>query len=50
MRKARDEGGAKGRSEEKIDVARNALKMNMPVDDIIKLTGLSQQQIADIKD
>ena len=49
MKKARNEGEAKGRAEEKIDVARNALKMNMPVDDIIKLTGLSQQQIEDIK-
>ena len=45
MRKAKDEG----RTEEKIKVARNALKMNMSVDDISKLTGLSRQQIEDIK-
>ena len=45
MKKAKDEG----RAEEKIKVARNALKMNMSVDDISKLTGLSRQQIEDIK-
>ena len=45
MRKAKDEG----RTEEKMEVARNALRMNMPVDDIMKLTGLSRQQIEDIK-
>lgn len=45
MKKAKDEG----RTEEKIKVARNALKMNMSVDDISKLTGLSRQQIEDIK-
>lgn len=45
MKKAKDEG----KTEEKIKVARNALKMNMSVDDISKLTGLSRQQIEDIK-
>lgn len=45
MKKAKNEG----RTEEKIKVARNALKMNMSVDDISKLTGLSRQQIEDIK-
>jgi len=45
MRKAKDEG----RVEEKIEVARNALEMNMPVDDIIRLTGLPRQQIEDLK-
>ena len=53
MRKAKDEGRAEGKAEgkaeEKIEVARNALKMNMSVDDISKLTGLSRQQIEDIK-
>ena len=45
MREAKDEG----RVEEKIEVARNALEMNMPVDDIIRLTGLPRQQIEDLK-
>ena len=49
MRKAKDEGRTEGKAEEKIEVARNALKMNMSVDDIMKLTGLSRQQIEDIK-
>ncbi len=35
--------------ERNIEIARNALKMNMSVDDIMKLTGLSRQQIEDIK-
>ena len=45
MKKAKDEG----RTERSIEIARNALKMNMPVDDIMKLTGLSRQQIEDIE-
>lgn len=45
MKKAKDEG----RTERSIEIARNALKMNMSVDDIMKLTGLSRQQIEDIK-
>ena len=45
MKKAKDEG----RTERSIEIARNALKMNMSVDDISKLTGLSRQQIEDIK-
>ena len=45
MKKAKDEG----RTERSIEIARNALKMNMSVDDISKLTGLSRQQIEDSK-
>ena len=37
------------RKERDIEIVRNALKMNMSVDDIMKLTGLSRQQIEDIK-
>ena len=35
--------------ERNIEIARNAKRMNMPVDDIMKLTGLSRQQIEGIK-
>ena len=49
MKKAKDEGRTEGRTERSIEIARNALKMNMSVDDISKLTGLSRQQIEDIK-
>lgn len=45
MKKAKDEG----RAEEKVEIARNAIRMNMPVDDIMKLTGLPRQQIEGIK-
>ena len=33
---------------EKIQVARNALQMNLSVDDIIKLTGLTRKEIEDL--
>ena len=49
MKKAKDEGRTEGKAEEKIEVAGNALRMNMSVDDIMKLTGLSRQQIENIK-
>jgi len=42
-------GIKKAKDEKSIEIARNALRMNMPVDDIMKLTGLSRQQIGDIK-
>ncbi len=41
MKKAKEEG--------KKEVARNALQMNMSVDDIIKLTGLTRKQVEEIK-
>jgi len=40
MKKAKEEG--------KKEVARNALQMNMSVDDIIKLTGLTRKQVEEI--
>lgn len=45
MKKAKDEG----RDERNLEIAQNAKRMNMPVDDIMKLTGLSRQQIEGIK-
>lgn len=45
MKKAKDEG----RDERNLEIAQNALRMNMSVDDIMKLTGLSRQQIEGIK-
>ena len=32
-----------------LDIARNALKMNMQVDDIIKFTGLTRDEIENLK-
>lgn len=41
-------GMKKAKDERSVEIARNALRMNMSVDDIMKLTGLSRQQIEDI--
>ncbi|MCL2153884.1 MAG: hypothetical protein FWH57_13220 [Oscillospiraceae bacterium] len=38
-------GKQEGKQEEKIDVAKNALLMKMPIDDIIKLTGLTKGEV-----
>ncbi len=38
-------GIKKGKMEEKIEIAKNALKMNLPINDIIKLTGLTREEI-----
>ncbi len=39
----------KGQQQEKIEIAKNALNMNLPIDAIITLTGLSKQQIEALK-
>lgn len=36
--------------EEKFDIARNALRMNMPTDSIIKLTGLTREEVENSRD
>ncbi len=50
---AREEGEAegiiKGKLEEKIEIARKMLAMEMPIDTIIQLTGLSEEQIKSLK-
>ncbi|MEA5137981.1 Rpn family recombination-promoting nuclease/putative transposase [Arcicella rigui] len=50
---AREEGEAegiiKGKLEEKIEIARKMLVMEMPIDTIIQLTGLSEEQIKSLK-
>jgi predicted transposase/invertase (TIGR01784 family) len=38
----------KGKFEEKLEIAANAIAMGLPVGDIIKLTGLSQDQIQEL--
>ena len=45
MKKAKDEGRAEGKAEEKIKVARNLLEMNMSHDQIVKTTGLTLEEI-----
>ena len=46
---AEQKGLQKGVAERSIEIARNALQMRMPVDDIIKLTGLSRDEIERLK-
>ena len=46
---AEDRGKAAGRLERSIEVARNALQMGIAVDDIVKLTGLAQDEIERLK-
>ena len=50
MKEGREEGRKEGRNEEKIKIAKNALKMNMSIDDIQKLTSLSIEEIKKIND
>ena len=39
-----------GKSEEKFEIARNALQMGMPIGDIVKLTGLTCEKIEGLND
>lgn len=45
MEKGVVKGRAEGKLEQKHEIARNALGMGMPIADIIRLTGLSKQEI-----
>jgi predicted transposase/invertase (TIGR01784 family) len=39
------QGLEQGAKQEKIAIAKNALSMNMPIEQIIKLTGLTKEEI-----
>ena len=43
--KAREEGIEQGATNEKNSIAKKLLKMNLPINEIIKATGLSKKQI-----
>ena len=45
----RQEGRLEGRLEEKLGIARNALQMGMPTDDIVKLTGLNRKDVDNLR-
>jgi len=47
--RGRSIGRAEGRLEGKIEIARNALQMNMAIDDIVKLTGLTCEEVEDLR-
>ena len=38
-------GVAKGRAEERTDVARNALRKGMSIDDVVDITGLTREEV-----
>ena len=40
-----DEGREEGREEERYDIARNALLMNLSIDEISKLTRLTHEEV-----
>ena len=42
---AKQEGKVEGATERNIEIARNALQMNMAIEDIVKLTGLTREEI-----
>lgn len=41
----RREGRHEGRNERSVEIARNALRKNMPIDDIIDITGLTREEV-----
>ena len=46
---AEKRGEKRGRIEERLLIASNLLQRNMPIDDIISLTGLTREQIQELK-
>jgi hypothetical protein len=46
---ARNEGRNEGRNERSVEIAKNALAMNMPISQIEQLTGLSRGQIEELR-
>ena len=46
---ARDEGKEEGKIEGKIEIAIEMLKANEPIDKIMRFTGLTQEQIEQLK-
>ena len=47
-KKGQAEGRAEGRAEEKTEIARNLKGMNLPITDIAKVTGLSEEEIKEL--
>ena len=46
---AKEKGFAKGERKKAIEIAKNLLEMDMTIDNIMKATGLSQEEIAKLK-
>lgn len=45
---AREEGMEKGRAEEKFEIARNLKSLNLPIETIMKATGLSVEELSEL--
>ena len=45
MNSARYEGRSEGRRENQLEIAKNLLNMSLPVEDVMKATGLSRKEI-----
>ncbi len=46
---AEDNGERKGRMAEKVEIARNALRKKMSVDDIVDITGLTYEEVENLR-
>jgi hypothetical protein len=49
MEKGIEQGMEQGIEKNKLDIAKNLLKMNIPINDIVKATNLTKEQIDDLK-
>ena len=49
MGQAKREGRKEGRKEGKIEIVKNLLKLNMPIKQIVKASGLTEKEIQEIK-
>ena len=49
IREGRQEGRQEGISERNIEIVRNALQMEMPIEDIVKLTGLTCEGVENLR-
>ena len=45
---AEDRGEKKGNKNGRLDVARNALQMSMAIEDIVRLTGLTREEVENL--
>ena len=49
MGQAKREGRKEGRKEGKIEIVKNLLKLNMPIEQIVEASGLTEKEVQEIK-
>ena len=49
-KKGRKEGERSGKQAAALAIAKNAVQMELPVDDIVKLTGLTREEVENLRD